>query len=74
MTRELKCRTLDVQPGDFLCSAGANTIELVGACVIAKHVTKQVMLSDKILRMRFFGELQEWGTLCPARSTDKVGK
>jgi type I restriction enzyme S subunit len=38
-----------VQPGDFLFSR-ANTIELVGACVIAQQVTKRVMLSDKILR------------------------
>jgi type I restriction enzyme, S subunit len=41
-----------VQPGDFLFSR-ANTIELVGACVIAHYVTRQVMLSDKILRLRF---------------------
>ncbi len=40
-----------VRPGDFLFSR-ANTIDLVGACVIAKHVTKPVMLSDKILRFR----------------------
>ncbi len=40
---------LFVQTGDFLFSR-ANTIELVGACVIAQNVTKQVMLSDKILR------------------------
>jgi len=40
---------LFVQAGDFLFSR-ANTIDLVGACVIAKHVTKRVMLSDKILR------------------------
>jgi type I restriction enzyme S subunit len=39
---------------DFLFSR-ANTIELVGACVIAKGVTKKVMLSDKILRLHFKG-------------------
>lgn len=39
-----------VKPGDFLFSR-ANTVELVGACVIAKKVTLKVMLSDKILRL-----------------------
>jgi type I restriction enzyme S subunit len=41
-----------VSPGDFLFSR-ANTIELIGACVIAQKVTLPVMLSDKILRFRF---------------------
>lgn len=41
-----------VQESDFLFSR-ANTIELIGACVIAKKVTLRVMLSDKILRFRF---------------------
>lgn len=49
-----------VRPGDFLFSR-ANTIELVGACVIAGHVTKRLMLSDKILRLRFAMEdLKPW--------------
>jgi type I restriction enzyme S subunit len=39
-----------VKPGDFLFSR-ANTVELVGACVIAKRVSLRVMLSDKILRL-----------------------
>jgi type I restriction enzyme S subunit len=39
-----------ISPGDFLLSR-ANTIELVGACVIAKRITKRLMLSDKILRL-----------------------
>ena len=38
----------------------ANTIELVGACVIAKKVTNNVMLSDKILRFRLLGGLEQW--------------
>jgi len=41
-----------VRAGDFLFSR-ANTIELVGACVIARNVTRRVMLSDKILRFHF---------------------
>lgn len=41
-----------IRPGDFLLSR-ANTIELVGASVIVKNVTKKVMLSDKTLRLHF---------------------
>lgn len=41
-----------VSPNDFLFSR-ANTIELIGACVIAQQVTLRVMLSDKILRFHF---------------------
>jgi type I restriction enzyme S subunit len=43
---------LYVREGDFLFSR-ANTIELVGACAIAGHPSKKVMLSDKILRFQF---------------------
>src|SRR5262249_29885154 len=51
---------LFVKPGDFLFSR-ANTIQLVGACVIAGAVNKHVMLSDKILRLRFTDAvLPEW--------------
>lgn len=41
-----------INSGDFILSR-ANTIELVGACVIAKNVTKKIMLSDKTLRINF---------------------
>ena len=41
-----------IQEGDFLLSR-ANTIELVGASVIVKSVTKKIMLSDKTLRIHF---------------------
>lgn len=43
---------LFIAQGDFLLSR-ANTIELVGACVIVRKVTKNVMLSDKTLRIQF---------------------
>ena len=43
---------LFIREGDFLLSR-ANTIELVGASVIAKTVTKRIMLSDKTLRIHF---------------------
>lgn len=46
---------LFVTSGDFLFSR-ANTIELVGACVIAGEVHRRVMLSDKILRLQFADE------------------
>jgi type I restriction enzyme S subunit len=42
---------LFVREGDLLFSR-ANTIQLVGAAVIARVVTKRLMLSDKILRLR----------------------
>jgi type I restriction enzyme S subunit len=45
-------KRLLIQKGDFLISR-ANTVQLVGACVIAERVTKRVMLSDKTLRIRF---------------------
>jgi len=41
-----------IRKGDFLISR-ANTVELVGACVIAEQVSKKVMLSDKTLRIQF---------------------
>jgi type I restriction enzyme, S subunit len=49
-----------VRPGDFLFSR-ANTIELVGACVIVHKATRRIMLSDKILRFCFSDEvLPQW--------------
>jgi type I restriction enzyme S subunit len=58
---------LFVQPGDFLFSR-ANTIELVGACVIAQQVKLHVMLSDKILRFRFTHEAMKVWVLRLLRS------
>ena len=42
--------------GDFLFSR-ANTLQLVGNCVIVKHISKELMLSDKILRIKFKQQL-----------------
>ena len=39
-----------INVGDFLFSR-ANTIELIGACVIVHKMSKNLMLSDKILRI-----------------------
>lgn len=53
-----------VRDGDFLFSR-ANTIELVGACVIVGKTTKQLMLSDKTLRFKLDEKvLPEWLQIC----------
>ena len=44
-----------IRDGDFLLSR-ANTIELVGACVIVRRVTQPIMLSDKTLRLKIDDE------------------
>ncbi len=59
LDRKLIKESLLIRAGDFLFSR-ANTIELVGACVIAKGVTNNLMLSDKILRFRLLGGLDQW--------------
>ncbi len=41
-----------IRPNDFLISR-ANTIELVGACVIVTDISMPLMLSDKVLRITF---------------------
>lgn len=52
--------SLFIKPGDFLFSR-ANTIELVGACVIADQVSSRLMLSDKILRLNFLqNDMKIW--------------
>lgn len=48
-----------VQPGDFLFSR-ANTIELVGACVIVRSITQRLMLSDKTLRLKTRNVGKKW--------------
>ena len=48
-----------IRAGDFLFSR-ANTLQLVGACVIAGTVGLNLMLSDKILRFTVIEVLQEW--------------
>jgi type I restriction enzyme S subunit len=52
-----------IHPGDFLFSR-ANTIELVGACVIAKSFKRKLMLSDKILRLDLTFDLKKWCLVC----------
>lgn len=48
-----------IKPRDFLISR-ANTIELVGACVIVRSVSRSLMLSDKVLRLHMPDEWKEW--------------
>ena len=53
-----------VRDGDFLF-ARANTIEVVGACVIVGKTTKQLMLSDKTLRFELCPQvLPDWLQIC----------
>ena len=48
-----------VKVGDFLISR-ANTLELLGMPVIVHQVTKNLMLSDKVLRLVINGSNKEW--------------
>lgn len=48
-----------IRKGDFLISR-ANTLELVGACVIVDNVLRPVFLSDKILRLVMPGHIKSW--------------
>jgi type I restriction enzyme, S subunit len=48
-----------IRPGDFLFSR-ANTLQLVGACVVVHATAKQLLLSDKILRLVMPEALKPW--------------
>jgi type I restriction enzyme S subunit len=48
-----------IQVGDFLISR-ANTLALVGACVIVHKTSRPVHLSDKVLRLQMPEELKLW--------------
>jgi type I restriction enzyme, S subunit len=48
-----------IRPGDLLISR-ANTIELVGACVIVENVTRRLYLSDKVLRLVVHEPAKRW--------------
>lgn len=56
-----------IRENDFLFSR-ANTIELVGACVIVKSISKRLMLSDKILKIDFSKDHQTFYSLYYLRS------
>ncbi|MES2811503.1 MAG: restriction endonuclease subunit S [Bacteroidota bacterium] len=56
-----------INKGDFLFSR-ANTIELIGSCVIVHNVEKTLMLSDKILRFIFVKDISKEYVLYYLRS------
>lgn len=56
-----------IKKGDFLFSR-ANTIELVGSCVIVQEIDQVLMLSDKILRFTFSQNLSKKYSLHYLRS------
>lgn len=52
-----------IQLGDFLISR-ANTLELVGSCVLVKKLSKNLYLSDKVLRLVLADESKPWLLAC----------
>lgn len=56
-----------IKKGDFLFSR-ANTIELIGACVLVNKIGKTLMLSDKILRFTFSKDVSKEYVLYYLRS------
>ncbi|QBG96813.1 hypothetical protein EYC55_17325 [Xanthomonas oryzae] len=52
-----------IQPGDLLISR-ANTLEFVGAPVIVHAITKNLYLSDKVLRLDIAEPLRAWALTC----------
>jgi type I restriction enzyme S subunit len=52
-----------IRPGDFLISR-ANTIELVGSCVIVHEARRALYLSDKVLRLVMPEEWKKWLLMC----------
>ena len=57
--RALFLENRKIQKGNFLISR-ANTLELVGAPVIVKRITKELMLSDKVLRLVMPEDKKKW--------------
>jgi type I restriction enzyme S subunit len=62
LTNEFWNQEYEIHPEDFLFSR-ANTLELVGNCVIVKQTSKKLMLSDKILRITFKNEVDPYWLL-----------
>lgn len=52
-----------IQLGDFLISR-ANTLELVGSCVLVEQLSKNLYLSDKVLRLVLADESKPWLLTC----------
>lgn len=56
-----------IKKGDFLIGR-ANTLELVGSCVIVGSINKKLMLSDKILRIIFYNSVKTFFILYMMKS------
>ena len=56
-----------IHKGDFLIGR-ANTLELVGSCVIVDKIERKLMLSDKILRINFDEMISSDFILCEMKS------
>lgn len=56
-----------IHKGDFLIGR-ANTLELVGSCVIVDKIERKLMLSDKILRINFDEMICSDFVLCAMKS------
>ena len=52
-----------IRAGDLLISR-ANTIDLVGACVLVGKVKRTLMLSDKVLRLQAADKWKPWLLVC----------
>jgi type I restriction enzyme S subunit len=52
-----------IRAGDLLISR-ANTIDLVGACVLVRDVKRTLMLSDKVLRLQAIDKWKRWLLIC----------
>ncbi|WP_338545170.1 restriction endonuclease subunit S [Pseudomonas benzopyrenica] len=52
-----------IKTGDFLISR-ANTLELVGSCVLVKSLSKNLYLSDKVLRLVLSNKAKPWLLVC----------
>jgi type I restriction enzyme, S subunit len=49
---------------DDLLISRANTIDLVGACVLVRDVKRTLMLSDKVLRLQVADKWKRWILIC----------
>ena len=49
---------------DDLLISRANTIDLVGACVLVRDVKRTLMLSDKVLRLQATDKWKRWLLIC----------
>lgn len=52
-----------IHQGDLLISR-ANTLELVGSCVLVKSISKNLYLSDKVLRLVLADQTKPWLLTC----------